>query len=214
MALNKRHGTKEELASFLLNESAYKQDQLGIAWDVDGMKSLTVDSGIVHVKSGLRKSSFDRGIFNKPGDTNKGGGLSEQSLSVFQKVAACTTHSKCVVARSDIKAMQRNDQWYLKLSGDGQRLYGIDGKMGVNNGWVGSAQTADEITLYRKLAIKTRYESVLEPAAIAQQDFGLRILEAWVRTAQANHKRTVATKTLRLFRDEGLAGSKESFAKD
>src|ERR1039458_5269440 len=86
--------------------------------------------------------------------------------------------------------------------------------MGVNNGGVGGTQTTHEISSHRKSAIEAGREFVEKSAAIAKQNFRLRILEAWVRAAQANHNRAVAAESFRLFSDEGLALCEKAFAKN
>src|ERR1039458_7564588 len=101
--LNERHRTKEVFASLLLNESPHKQNQLRIAQNVDGTKSLAIDPGVVHVKPGFRKPSFQSSISNELGDANKRCGFPKQTLPMLKEMATGTTHSNSAVVRSDIK---------------------------------------------------------------------------------------------------------------
>ena len=213
MLLNERHRTNEVFASFFLNESANKQDEFGIARDVDCVEPVTIDSGVMEVEFGLWKPCIQGGIANEFGDAYKGCGLFQQSFSVPQEVVSGAAFAEGVVAGGDIEAMQRDDQWYVEFSGNGQRLHGVDCEMGMNDGGVGGTQAADEISFHRDLSIEAGGELIGEFIAIAKQYVGLRILQAWVGAAQSNHHGTIAAQARGLFHDEGLAWSEKAFAK-
>ena len=106
MLLNEHHRTKEVFASLFLYEPSNKHDQLRIARNVDGTKSLAIDPSVVHVKPGFRKPSFQSSISNELGDANERCGFPKQSLPMLKEMASRTTHSKSAVVRSDIKAME------------------------------------------------------------------------------------------------------------
>ena len=211
--LHESHGAKKVFTTFLLYEAAHKQNQLGIALDMDGMKPITIDARVVHVQFGLRKASLQGGVPDESGDADKCRGLLKQAISVSQVMTAGKADAKRAIVGGDIEAMERNHEWDVEPSGYGQRLNGIDGKMGMNDGSVDGPQAADEVGFHGELAIKIGSEFIDEAVAVAKQEIGLRIVEGWTGTTQTDQDRTVATQAPCLIGNERLARCEKAFAK-
>ena len=80
-------------------------------------------------------------------------GAAEEALSVLPVVAACKALCQRCLCRSHIRAVEGNHQRQMEPARNRQCLNGIKGKMGMNDGWIFSAQPREEISRDGELAI-------------------------------------------------------------